>query len=93
MIVGTAAVESPTHPKIADVARGLLVAIEARLERAFADSDLLDRPSPANRARMAGAIMYAIAIRARLGIDAGELRTFAASMVPTICGPAASRKG
>ncbi|MGE0575962.1 MAG: TetR/AcrR family transcriptional regulator [Reyranella sp.] len=92
MIVGTAAVESPTHPRIADVARELLVAIEARLERAFAGSDLPDRPSPANRARMAGAIMYAIAIRARLGADAGELRAFAASMVPTICGAAASRK-
>ena len=54
--------------------------------------DLADKPSPANRARMAGAIMYAIAIRARLGIDAGELRAFAASMVPTICGPPTSRK-
>lgn len=92
LIVGTAAVESPTHPRIAEVARDLLVAIEARLERGFADSDLPGEPSPANRARMAGAIMYAIAIRARLGADAGGLRAFAASMVPTICGPAPSRK-
>jgi AcrR family transcriptional regulator len=93
LIVGTAAVESPTHPRIAEVARDLLVAIEERLARAFADSDLPDKPSPANRARMAGAIMYAIAIRARLGVDAGELRAFAMSMVPTICGPPTSRKG
>lgn len=93
LIVGTAAVESPTHPRIAEVARDLLVAIESRLERAFADSDLPTTPSPASRARMAGAIMYAIAIRARLGIEATELRAFAASMVPTICGAApASRK-
>ena len=42
-------------------------------------------PSPAARARMAGAIMYAIAIRARLGTKAGELKAFAASMVPAIC--------
>jgi hypothetical protein len=34
---------------------------------------------------MAGAILYAIAIRARLGAKAAELRAFAASMVPTIC--------
>lgn len=93
LIVGTAAVESPTHPRIAEVARDLLAAIEERLARAFADSDLPDKPSPANRARMAGAIMYAIAIRARLGVDAGELRAFAMSMVPTICGPPTSRKG
>jgi AcrR family transcriptional regulator len=93
LIVGTAAVESPTHPRIASIARELLEAIEARLERAFAASDLSDKPSPASRARMAGAILYAIAVRARLGVDAGELRSFAASMVPTICGPPIGRKG
>ena len=38
------------------------------------------------RARVAGAILYAIAIRARLGTKASELKAFASSMVPTICG-------
>ena len=85
MIVGTAAVESPTHPKIAAVANELLAAIEKSLERAFAASDLAREPSPAARARMAGAIMHSIAIRARLGTKATDLRTFAASMVPVIC--------
>lgn len=85
MIVGTAAVESPTHPKIAAVANELLVAIEKSLERAFAVSDLAREPSPAARARMAGAIMHSVAIRARLGAKAADLRTFAASMVPVIC--------
>ena len=85
MIVGTAAVESPTHPKIAAVASELLGAIEKSLERAFAASDLARDPPAADRARMAGAIMYAIAIRARLGIKPAELRSFAASMVPLIC--------
>jgi len=85
MIVGTAAVESPSHPRIAAVANELLAAIEKSLERAFAASDLAKKPSPAARARMAGAIMYAIAIRARLGTKAADLRAFAASMVPTIC--------
>jgi len=86
MIVGTAAVESPSHPKIAAAASELLAAIEKSLERAFAASRLPKKPSPAERARMAGAIMYAIAIRARLGTKTSELRAFAASMVPAICG-------
>ena len=85
MIVGTAAVESPSHPKIAAVANELLAAIEKSLERGFAASDLPKKPSPAARAHMAGAILYAIAIRARLGAKAGDLKAFAASMVPTIC--------
>jgi len=85
MIVGTAAVESPTHPRIAAVASELLAAIEKSLARAFAESDLAREPSPAARAHMAGAIMYAIAIRARLGAKPADLRAFAASMVPVIC--------
>jgi AcrR family transcriptional regulator len=85
MIVGTAAVESPTHPRIAAVANELLAAIEKSMERAFAASDLARDPSPVARARMAGAIMHSIAIRARLGTKATDLRAFAASMVPTIC--------
>ena len=47
MIVGTAAVESPTYPKIADAAAELLAAIEKSLERAFAD----ERPAQEARAR------------------------------------------
>jgi AcrR family transcriptional regulator len=85
MIVGTAAVESPSYPRIAAAASELLAAIEKRLERAFAASDLAAKPTPAARARMAGAIMYAIAIRARLGAKASDLKAFANSMVPTIC--------
>src|SRR5260370_37090532 len=67
MIVGTAAVESPSHPRIAAVANELLAAIESSLERAFAASDLPKKPPPATRARMAGALLYAISIRARPG--------------------------
>ena len=85
MIVGTAAVESPTYPKIAAAAAELLAAIEKSLELAYAASDLAKKPPPAARARMAGAIMYAIAIRARLGARASDLKAFANSMVPTIC--------
>jgi TetR/AcrR family transcriptional regulator, copper-responsive repressor len=85
MIVGTAAVEAPTYPRIAAAAAELLAAIENSLERAFAASDLPPKPAPVARARMAGAIMYAIAIRARLGAKAADLKGFASSMVPTIC--------
>ena len=85
MIVGTAAVESPTHPKIAAVANELLAAIEKSLARAFTAADLGRDPPPAARARMAGAIMHSIAIRARLGTKPADLRAFAASMVPVIC--------
>ena len=63
----------------------LQAAIETSLESAFAASDMHPTPTPASRARMAGAILYAIAIRARLGAKAGDLKVFAASMVPTIC--------
>ncbi|CAN5909318.1 TetR/AcrR family transcriptional regulator [soil metagenome] len=85
MIVGTAAVESPTYPRIAATATELLAGIENSLERAFAASDLAAKPTPAARARMAGAILYAIAIRARLGARPSDLKAFANSMVPTIC--------
>ena len=85
MIVGTATVEAPSRPRIAAVANELLAAIEKSLERAFAASDLPRKPSPAARAHMAGAILYAIAIRARLGAKAADLKAFAASMVPAIC--------
>jgi AcrR family transcriptional regulator len=85
MIVGTAAVEAPTHPRIAEVAAELLAGIEGRLEAAFAASDLPRDPPPAARARMAGAILYGIAIRARIGVRTSELRAFANAMVPVIC--------
>lgn len=85
MIVGTAAVEAPTHPRIAEVAAELLAGIEGRLEAAFAASDLPRDPAPAARARMAGAILYGIAIRARIGVKTSELRAFANAMVPVIC--------
>ena len=86
MIVGTAAVESPSYPKIARGRRrasgGDREEPGARLRR----QRPAQKPAPAARARMAGAILYAIAIRARLGTKAADLKAFANSMVPTICG-------
>ena len=64
MIVGTAAVEAPTHPKIAAAANELLQATEDAFERAFtravAQGELAAEPPPEARARMAGtALAYA----------------------------------
>lgn len=89
MIVGTAAVEAPTHPKIAAAANELLQATEQAFERAFAravaEGELTAEPSPAARARMAGAALDTLAIRARLGTRPAELRAYAASLIPVIC--------
>ena len=89
MIVGTAAVEAPTRPRIAALAAQLLDAFEQSFERAFAravaDRELAREPSPAARARMAGAALDTLAIRARIGAKPAELRAFAASMIPAIC--------
>jgi len=89
MIVGTATVEAPTRPRIAAAAIELLNAIEQSFERAFAravrDGELAREPTPAARARMAGAALDTLAIRARIGAKPSDLRAFAASMIPAIC--------
>ncbi len=89
MIVGTAAVEAPTRPRIAAAAAQLLDDFEQSFERAFAravaDGELGREPSPAARARMAGAALDTLAIRARIGTKPAQLRSFAASMIPAIC--------
>jgi TetR/AcrR family transcriptional regulator, copper-responsive repressor len=89
MIVNTAAVEAPTHPKIAVAAAKLLAEIEASLERAFtravAKKEIPALPSPAARARLAAGIFDTLAVRARLGESATELKRFALSMVPALC--------
>lgn len=89
LIVGTAAVEAPTHPRIAAMAHTLLQEFEQCFEAAFAGAvsagELGRSPAPAARARMAGSLLDTLAIRARIGIPAADLKAFAASMVPAIC--------
>ena len=85
LIVSTAAVESPTHPEIGKVAAALLAGIEKSFEKGFARSTLAKSPTPAERAHMAGALMYAMSIRARLGAKTADLRNFAKDMIPVIC--------
>lgn len=89
MIINTAAVEAPSHPKIAAAAAELLAAFEGVFERAFAravvERELPPLPSPAARARLAGGVFDTLAVRARLGESAGELKAYAQSLVPGIC--------
>jgi AcrR family transcriptional regulator len=85
IIVGTATVESPSHPEIGAAANRILADFEKAFERGFVESSLKPTPSPAERASMAGAILYATGIRARLGVPASELRAFTRSMIPLIC--------
>jgi AcrR family transcriptional regulator len=89
MIVNTAAVEAPTHPRIGAAAAELIAELEAALERAFAravaEGELAPVPSPAGRARLAAAMFDTLAVRARLGESAANLKAFGLSMVPGIC--------
>jgi TetR/AcrR family transcriptional regulator, copper-responsive repressor len=89
MIIGTATVEAPSSRTIAAAARELLAEIEARFEQAFARAvaagELAADPSPATRARLAGAMLDTLAVRARLGAKPTELKAFARTMVPVIC--------
>lgn len=94
MIINTAAVEAPGHPKIAAAAAKLLADIEATFEatfaRAVAEKEISPLPSPAARARLAGGVFDTLAVRARLGEGAAELKAYAQSMVPAICASARS---
>jgi AcrR family transcriptional regulator len=89
MIIGTATVEAPTHRRIAAAAAGLLGEIEAQFEQAFARAvaagELAADPPPVTRARLAGAILDTLAVRARLGAKPADLKAFARSTVPVIC--------
>jgi TetR/AcrR family transcriptional regulator, copper-responsive repressor len=89
MIIGTATVEAPGSEKIATAATELLADIDAHFEQAFARAvaagELSADPPPAARARLAGAILDTLAVRARLGAKAADLKAFARSTVPVIC--------
>lgn len=85
IIVGTATVEATSHPAIGATANEILASFEKAFERGFIKSDLKPAPTPAERASMSGAILYATGVRARLGVPATELRTFVKSMIPVIC--------
>jgi AcrR family transcriptional regulator len=89
LIVNTAAVEAPTHPNIGAAAAKLLARFEDVFERAFAraviEKELPPQPPPATRARLAGGVFDTLAVRARLGTSAGELRAVAQSLIPGIC--------
>ncbi len=89
VIVNTAAAAAPTHPVIGAAAREIRDAMERRFARAFeecAQARLLPAdPSPATRAKLATAILDTLAIRARLGAPAEELRALARDSIAQVC--------
>ena len=92
MIVGTASAEAPTHPAIGRAGAAFFAGNEAALERAFARAvdagEITAEPTPAARARLCGAFLDTLAVRARLGATVEELTTFALSVVPLLRAPA-----
>jgi TetR/AcrR family transcriptional regulator, copper-responsive repressor len=89
LVVGNATVEAASRPKIAAAASAFLGDVEKSFERAFeravVEGELDRTPSSATRARMAGAVLHTLSIRARLGIEPTELKALATSMIPAIC--------
>jgi AcrR family transcriptional regulator len=89
LIIGTAGAEAPAHPDIAETARELLERIETEFQRAFdratAAGELSATPAAASRARLAGAVLDTLAVRARLRTDPEPLRAFARAMIPVLC--------
>lgn len=89
MIIGTATTEAPTHPQIAEAAKALLNETEKLLAQSFAAAieagEMKADPDPVTRARLAGALFDALAVRARLRAPPSELEALALSMIPAIC--------
>ena len=89
-IITTATVEAATHPKIATVTAGLMSEIESAFERGFAravaEGELTAKPAPTARARLAGAVLDTMAVRARIGASATSLKAYVTTIVPAICG-------
>ena len=89
MIIGTATTEAPTHPRIAEAAKALLNETEKLLAQSFAAAietgEMKADPGPVTRARLAGALFDALAVRARLRDPPSELEALALSIIPAIC--------
>lgn len=96
MMLGTAAVEAVSDAGIRDSLHAGLTEIDEAFRKRFrlarqggeiaADSD------PVFLARMASAVMYMMAMRARAGEKRGVLESFAAQSVAFICGAIAPAK-
>jgi len=90
MIVTTATVEAPSHPQIAEKAAELVHAFEGAFEGAFKravdEGELSSKPPPATRARLMGAVLDTLAVRARMGATASSLKAYVTTIVPAICG-------
>ena len=89
MLVSTATTESPGRPVIAVASAELVAEFDQRFEKCFRRAiragELAKQPSAKARARMASALLHTLAVRARVGFRAAELRAVAAAVLPAIC--------
>lgn len=88
MLVSTATTESPGRPVIAAASAEFIAEFDRRFERCFARAvragELARKPSARTRAQMASALLHTLAVRARTGTSAAELRSIAAAILPAI---------
>lgn len=89
MLVSTATTEAPGRPVIAAASAELVAAFDERFEKCFRaalrSGELAGRPTARTRAQMASALLHTLAVRARTGTPAAELRTLAAAFLPAFC--------
>lgn len=96
MMLGTAAVEAVSDAGIRDSLQAGLTEIDEAFRKRFRQArqsgEIAADAEPAFLARMASAVMYRLAMRARAGEKRGALESFAAQSVTFICGAVAPAK-
>lgn len=89
LLLGTASTEAPGDATIREqlgaALHGFDAAFEARLRRAVDEGELPATADPALQARLLGALLHSIALRARAGEAREDLAALAAAGVALIC--------
>jgi TetR/AcrR family transcriptional regulator, copper-responsive repressor len=90
-LIGTALSESVTdeviRTSLLEALHGMDASFEARFVRAKANGELARDADPKALAQVAGAVLNALAVRARAGEASARLRVTARTAVTLICGP------
>jgi TetR/AcrR family transcriptional regulator, copper-responsive repressor len=94
-VIGTAATEAVTNPRVRGELAGVLgdvdEAFEARIARARDEGELPPGAQPRKLAMLASAALHSLAVRARAGASRAELEGIADATVDLICGSAKSK--
>jgi AcrR family transcriptional regulator len=89
-VIGTAATEAISNPRVREQLAGVLhdvdQAFEARIRRAREDGELPSSADPAALAMVASAMLHTLAIRARAGESRAALEKIADAAVDFVCG-------